>query len=618
MISLPPKFLCPALTRSARTQAARAPRRIKSPLVQNIAKLEEYIKSLQRTVKKQSLGTKQALEEEASDHEITELYKSLSSTPARIALPTPRELIPGELARIMFLKAHSSSEDVDWDAACSALVSSRRFLSLSSKEINIVLEAMPHEARIKAGLEILNKMKTAPDALTFDLFMDSYASCAQPDQALAMFDRSRGVGIRPSLYSYAHLMKAFAVTKDLKRASAMYQHMREQKIEPNLVIYTSLIATCVRTRNTNEAFTIFDALKYKSSESAPDAHTYSLMIYACSLDSRLSAERASDLFTEMTGKGLKPTKETFNSLIHVYASRRDYFAESWRMSEMMQSNGIEMDKITWHSLLSACVSHRDLKRARTLVREMMRISKTNRHWTPDAITYQLLFRAYAHAKVRRSLTPIDIIELHKEVQPSATSDLWINQEPFSSDDLLQESSNIMDYIRLQHSEILSTQLIDTYLTISQSFEAPERFKRDWESLYAVHPKGKFSYEIALQASYNFKDWTLLQQVWSERQAWRASQPPMSITGNVLSQTDHYGDFVATRLYIESLSRLNRIQQASQVLDEARTRFTFEKGDLKCFQTKSIQVGDEDAVLLYRDMFPEQHQYHSKRQENRYF
>lgn len=603
MISLP-KFLCPALARSVSTQTVRASRRVKNPLVQNIEKLEVYIKSLEKTVKKQSLGAKESLQGETSDYDIAELYRNLSNAP-RPALPAPRELLPSKMAKLMSLDTTAQTDKVDWDNAVMILMQSKEFTHLSSGDINAVLEAMPHHMRIDSGRRLVDQMAATPDRMTFDLLMNSYASCAKADEALAVFDQSRQAGLKPSLYSYAHLMKAFAVTKDLKRASAMYDHMRQENVEPNLVIYTSLIATCIRAGNTHRAFTIFEALKYASNESAPDTHIYSLMIHACSVDPNLSAERASDLFDEMTRKGLKPSRETFNSLIHVYALRPDFFSEAWRMSEMMQSNGIAMDKTTWHSLLSACVHHRDLKRARRLVIEMTRMSKTHQDWSPDAITYQLLFRAYAHASVQRSLVPANVVESILAVQVQDPNTLWIDQEPFRSDDLLQESLNIMTYLCKQKTELLSTQLIDTYMTIAQSFEAPARFKADWERLYKIHPKNRFSYEIGLRASYDLKDWELLQMVWSERQAWRALQKSSSPTSVSSYLTQDYGDFEAVRLYIESLSRLNRIQQASEVLDHARAEYVFEKRHLKCFQSKSLQVGDEDAVLLYRDMFPEQ-------------
>ncbi|CCG81288.1 Mitochondrial group I intron splicing factor dmr1 [Taphrina deformans PYCC 5710] len=529
------------------------------------------------------------------------MYESLAG-PIKPELPAPKNALSTALRKKLSIGPGCLASEIDWRFITNNIVSDETLhKSIQASEVNSMLAAMPHDVRVESGRKLLDVVR--PDNLTFDLLMDSYATLAQVDSALEMFDKSRQAGITPSVYSYAHLMKAFAVVKDLPRASAMYKYMQQQGVEPNLVVTTSLMATCIRTGQVDQAFSIFDTLKYKSASSAPDAQTYSLVIFACALDPQMSAERASDLFTEMTERGLKPTRETYNALIHVYSKRNDYFTEAWRISEDMLRSGIEMDKVTWHSLLSACITNRDLIRARTLVRQMDKIGNRSPTWRPDAITYQLLFRNYARAKVRRSLTPANVLQSDRAIQAKQLSEVWVDETPFTSDAVLRESAQVMHQLQDSRPELLSTQLIDTYMTIAQSFEAPERFMQDWNALYRDHEKGRHSYQIGLAASYTFKDWTLLQQVWAERQAWRAQCADVT-TPSARSRKDEYGDFEATRMYIESLSRLNRIFQATQVLEQARTKYHFKKHDLKCFQTKSIQVGDEDAVLLYRDMFPE--------------
>lgn len=607
MISLRFKFLCPALVRNVSNKAKKnISRPSKSPLVKNIEKLETYIKTLQKTVQKQISITESTHgdEAEAREVDITDFYRKLS-TPASPALPAPQEILPAKLLDVLGLEVAVNLHDIPWKNVISGLVQSGRVNDLSISDINAILQSMPHGSRIQSGRELVDKLSKTPDRMTYDLLMDSYASLARASEALAIFDQSRASGLTPSLYSYAHLMKAFAVTKDLHRASALYQHMLSKGVEPNTIIVTSLIATCVRVRDTAKAFSIFDTMKYKSAESRPDAYTYSLMIYACSLDSQMSAERASDLFTEMTSNGLKPTKETFNALIHVYASRSEYFSEAWRMSELMQTNGIDMDKTTWHSLLSACVTNRDLFKARRLVMEMMKLGQTRPAWRPDAITFQTLFRAYAHGHARRSRVPQNVAEPEPYVTHGPDGDLWVHHEPYTSNDLLKESRNILDHILAERGELISTQLIDTYMTIAQAFDAPERFFNDWQTLYDSHRKKKYSYEIGLRASYDLTSTEILDTVWAERQQWRAqqNQEQLNSPSNKLEK-NQFHDFEAFRLYIESLARLNRIAEAATMLDAVRDEYKFEKCDLKCFWTKAFQLGNHDAMELCWQISPD--------------
>lgn len=612
-------FVCPAFVRAIRYNAKSSGSPRKPPLVQNIEKLESYIKELRKDVRKRASQSKIVNQEmHGVEEDIDKLYASLDA-PAQGVLPAPKELMSPALCSKLAIDSSSNLKKLDWRKVVDDFLSTTSVEALHSREIEQVLAAMPHEARIVSGRRLLDASRWRATRLTYDLLMDSYATLGHASSALELFDAARQVGHKASLYSYAHLMKAFSVVKDLPKAMALYRHMQTEKIQTNLVIDTSLISTCIKTGRIDWAFATFDALKYKATEFAPDAQLYSLMIHACSLDPQLSAERASDLFMEMTERGLKPTKATFNALINVYAQREDYFLEAWKTSDTMQQNRIEMDKTTWHSLLSACVTSRDILRARKLVREMLRLGTGKDEWQPDAITFQLLFRAYARARVRKSLSPANILDASQSLRKVDEASLWVDEQPFSSNALLRESAQMRFFLETSHPQLLNLQVLDTYMTIAPTFGASEQFKHDWETVYTAHSKGRYSYQIALSACYAFKDWDFLQKIWQERQTWRAQVDvaDSDITTPLKTPSDVHGDFEATRMYIECLARLNRIQQATEVLNEARDRFVFEKEHLKCFQTKSIQVGDEEAVLLYLDMFPEDHKQAQRRPRRSY-
>ncbi|ORY84468.1 hypothetical protein BCR37DRAFT_378501 [Protomyces lactucae-debilis] len=588
-----PRFLCPALSRTIPTR--RPPAR--PLLLQNIDKLESYVKSLEKKVQKQAVAAKKAAEPEEIDQESAlAMYASLADK-AQTAQPTAAQL-PATLRTTMQLAESADLKTVDWGRAVSHLISSDDAARLSTSDLNGILLAMPARARLSAGERLLAVTTCRRDNLSYDLMMDAHASLSQVPQALAAFDALQKAGLTPTRYSYAHLMKAFAKTSDVERAAALYKHMQARGIEANLVTITTLINCCIRAGKTERAFSIFDALKYRAANTAPDIHTYTLMIHACAKDKTQSAERASELFEELAERGLQPTRATFNALIHVYATRRDYFAQAWKMAELMKSNQVDLDKTTWHSLLAACAMNKDLTRARKLVRELEVIGKQQPLWAPDEKTYQLLFRTYAGATVKKSRVAIDEATLGDEgdaqslVQKGLAVE-WIEQMPFTSNDVLEESRRVMAYLQQLHPESLSTQLIDTYLTIAIPYKASKRFIQDWQTLYANLERSRFSFQIALQAAYAFRDSAFLNQVWAERTAWLAN------TANKHLRHDQE----ATKLYIEALARCDRLEEAVDILADARTHYQFTKPDLRCFQTKAMQLANEDAVLLYNTMFP---------------
>lgn len=199
-------------------------------------------------------------------------------------------------------------------------------------------------------------------------------------------------GLQPTVYTYGHLLKAYAQEADVASAAAAFSQMQASGIEPNVIVYTSLIQACINRGDFETSWQIFNLIKLKSTATAPDVQTYSLMIHACAVNGEV--ERAIDLFTDMTvRREMAPTAETYHSLIHACAIRKDYFMEAWKYASEMQNAGLRMDRLTFNVLVQACGKVGDLTRARLLVRHMN--ESGNEELLPDKTTFQNLLRAYA-------------------------------------------------------------------------------------------------------------------------------------------------------------------------------------------------------------------------------
>ena len=539
-----PRFLCPALSRSVRT-ARSAINRSNDPLVKNLDKLESYIRSLQNKVKAKSLGRKQRQsDEDLSDAEVKDVYLSLKG-PEQQKLPAPRSVLTSSLCKRLAIAQDDDQRSLDWVSITKTLDAT----TLRPTEVSAILSVMPHNQRVLAGRTLFDATKS-PSILSHDLLMDSYATLGNALAALEMFDRLRRF-TTPTIYSYAHLMKAFAVTRDLPRATALYKFLQTSKIAPNLVIYTSLMTCCVRCGHYNEAFEIFDTMKFTSLNTKPDVQTYTLLIHACSLDSTKSAERAADLFQELLASNLRPTKETYHALMRVYATRPDYFVECWSLVERMQEEGHQIDKLTYHALLKACVTAKDLVKARKLVREMERIGIT------DAITWHFLLRVYACAKVRRTGNTVE-----------ASTD-WLDEE-VSDALVIYETGRIVE--RLERENAMNGQLYDTYLTMLSKFN--HRFKEH----YLRFSKSEYSLDIAISHAHATKDLPFLESLWT---------PKMNAK--------------STLKYVSALAVCNELSKATDLLKECG--YTYTKPELRVFQTKSVQLENQAAMDWYEETFP---------------
>lgn len=416
----------------------------------------------------------------------------------------------------------------DWPAVVEGMAARIAKGEASTSELNSTLFAMPRDLRATHGGRLTQYATQAGDSLSFDLIMDAYASESQADRCVEVFHKAQQIGIQATEYTYGILMKAFSNTHDLTRATELYNHMRDVGIEPNLVVSTSLIAAAVRADKVNLAFEVFDALKYRSTATAPDAHTYSLMIHACSKDSTKSAERAADLYQEMQERGVQPTVETYNALIRVYSARQGYYTEAWRLADVMQRESLQLDRYTWHALLAACVSARDLNRARRLIREQERMASEDEAWSFEATSFQLLMRAYATGKAKYDKTPIDgLVDVTGSALATEAGTIpWLDKADLTTSDVLIECQRVMFHLTNDSRHLIDSQLVDAYIGVFQSRDAKALLEaavfgaavdgQIQSSLYErlQLPKSDHTFLICMRAAYDWRDEPLLRKVWA--------------------------------------------------------------------------------------------------------
>jgi len=219
-------------------------------------------------------------------------------------------------------------------------------------------------------------------------------------------------------------------------------------------------------------------MKLKSRATAPDAHTFALMLHACALEGE--SERALNLFRDMTDRmKLKPTKETYHALIHALAVRKDYYQEVWQYATEMQQEGFRMDRRVLGTLIQACGKRGDLTRARMLIRHMLGSGKED--IIPTSATYQCLFRAYANAKVVRKFAKFaKDVSLEASMPYVGPDTRLVEQEesfkedalPFSQNtilndplEIMREARRVMRWLCAVKPDLVDTQLMNAFLDV---------------------------------------------------------------------------------------------------------------------------------------------------------
>ncbi|CCJ31268.1 unnamed protein product [Pneumocystis jirovecii] len=352
---------------SARTSGTISKKRSKSPLLQHIRVLEQYVAELSAKLEKHDKqrllknndSDRKSLE---SEHEF--LYHSICNPQNQeLALTNKCPILPP----ILEDKLGDLSQEIDlnttWTQKLSMINARGGFMGLTTSEVNQIIASITPKER--GGLT--DNASIQPDSLTYDFMINGCIEFGNVEKAMNLFSQMKQHEIKPTVFSYAHLMNGYVKIKCPDNALLLFKDMKNYSIEPNLTIYTILISAFLQKRLFNNAWMTFSLLKYRSKDVYPDVKTYSLMIYSCALTGE--AERANNLFEEMLSLPdgpLVPTVETYNALIHAFAERKDYFYETWRIAKTMADNNIPMDMKTLNALLRACGKVGDLKKARIL------------------------------------------------------------------------------------------------------------------------------------------------------------------------------------------------------------------------------------------------------------
>jgi hypothetical protein len=257
----------------------------------------------------------------------------------------------------------------------------------------------------------------------------------------------------------------------------LYQHEVEHQPLP-IAAYHAVIAGLIKSPSPNAprralAWDMFAHMRYVA-HPTPSKELYATMIAACAKSSEPDAERASDLFIEMTvDKKLEPTTETYAALISVYAKTKATVIEAFRMASQMMdirrdADGVPLlrpNRTIWMSLLEAAKRLGDLQRTHRLLTQMSQEQLASPSHLPPLIddwAMRHVFHAYSAYRppFRREYAPLQSQSAVDETSEHSTAtqeeeasvpDKSVNRYilPQTSHEVLQEAETLFAQILAQ-------------------------------------------------------------------------------------------------------------------------------------------------------------------------
>ncbi|KAJ3220583.1 Mitochondrial group I intron splicing factor ccm1, partial [Clydaea vesicula] len=245
----------------------------------------------------------------------------------------------------------------------------------------------------EASFDLLRKAKLEPTTEILNHLLNAYARVGDTKNCDKVFSIFEEKGLKPNQYTCGIYINGLIVGGKLEQAILQEVSWRKSGIEIPETVYTSIIKGCVKKKDFRKAWSMFEFLQ--SNYNTPDIKTYSLMLHTCALNKE--AEKALELFQQMTEKDIKPSSTTLNSLIKACGSRLDYYAESFQIFQQFCLEGFKPQVDTYNHLLDICAVHGDLERAQMVWNDLCDRYISENHdlnLKPNAMTCMAMIKVF--------------------------------------------------------------------------------------------------------------------------------------------------------------------------------------------------------------------------------
>lgn len=102
------------------------------------------------------------------------------------------------------------------------------------------LAKRPLEA--EKAFDLMTTYKITPSLRSINHLMDAYANTNDLEHTIATFKRVDELGLKPDIFTYGTLVKAFVINKRLDDAFVLFEKMKDSSIIPSQVKYCCMFA----------------------------------------------------------------------------------------------------------------------------------------------------------------------------------------------------------------------------------------------------------------------------------------------------------------------------------------------------------------------------------------
>lgn len=300
------------------------------------------------------------------------------------------------------------------------------------------------------AFKLLKQMGYTPNDISFNSIIDLCVKSKNRDKIWEFIAEMEASGIKPDSFTYSIIIKGLDITskncsssdKEFQFANELYNKVKIN-FEPDEIIYNCMMDVCIRKGDINKVFEIYHDMQ--AAKIFPSVVTCGILIKAFGKSGHV--DKAIDIFTKMEENGMKPTEITYGCIINTCIKLNkvemafQYFKElakknypmnvvlcttlikayskvndlpkALEIYEKMKSDSkTQPNKITFNSIIDACIRLNNLKEAELIFTEM-----TEFNVKPDLITFSTMIKGCLKFKYPTKAISIIDIMINAEVYP---------------------------------------------------------------------------------------------------------------------------------------------------------------------------------------------------------
>ena len=243
---------------------------------------------------------------------------------------------------------------------------------------NVALAAAEKNGAVDVALEIFGKLRDPTlrtssddrrpvrDVVTYNTMISALSNAEKSNDAFALFERMKRVGLRPDKYTYTALIKSCWHDGDVQE---LFYDMKERGVVADVVMYNTLIRSLCEKRQWSQATKLITEMESRGI--LPDSMTYSFLMNAMLKSDKPSACLA--LFE--SGCANERTRALMQN-VHLYtiaitaASVLRNHERALELVSRMTANGVRPNLKTLTAVMGACLASEEYDLASDIFRKI--------------------------------------------------------------------------------------------------------------------------------------------------------------------------------------------------------------------------------------------------------